>query len=90
MDKRADPPRARGDAARADAALQRLEQALSRLESGLAAPARNEDRRRVGELEAELAKLNGEHRALAATVDLVTRKLDETIRRLRAAQPNDA
>ena len=84
MDKRADPPRT-------DAALQRLEQALARLEAAaVAAPARGEDRRRVAELEAELAKLHGEHRALADTVDLVARKLDETIRRLRAAQPNDA
>jgi hypothetical protein len=83
MDKRADPPRPD----RVDAMLERLETALARLDAAVAAaPARGEERRRVAELEAELSKLHGEQRALADTVDHVARKLDETIRRLRAAQ----
>ena len=87
MEKRANPDRSGG----VDGAFTRLEAALAKLESALpAAGARGEDRRRVAELEAEVTRLLGEQRELGETTEHVARRLDDTIRRLRAAQPNDA
>jgi predicted nucleic acid-binding Zn-ribbon protein len=69
----------------------RLGAALSRLEAALARPAAGgrislaERVGRIGELERELERLNRDHMALEATVDQVTARLDNAIRRLKAS-----
>lgn len=69
--------------ARLGAALTRLEAALSRPGAGGRSLAERVGR--IGELERELERLNRDHMALEATVDQVTARLDNAIKRLKAS-----